>query len=428
MTTAVGAAPTAARELLDAAAAGIFDAGIPDRRDGPATMLKLSRGGGALVPVRRGDALGVLLTAPELIEHVLVGNAANYTHPPHPFRELEGQYALPGAVMLRLTREPGSGIVAADESARVFGEEAERTAEALLNAPEGGAVDAALEAKRLVFRATVRLLYGVDAAHLDAAFVRAFGFLEECWKNWPFGGPRPRPDPEWGLYLNALEVRDRTAAWIVREAGLVPAEGSGPAQLRHAVIDTVFNATGGSSVTLAWTLQQLALHPEARARVEREVDEVLPAVPGAADFRRLAYTRLAVMETLRLYPPAWAISRKPLADDRIGEHRVPAGTDVTISPFALHRDPALWERPLEWNPDRFAPGRSAGRHRLAYLPFGAGERQCPAGHLVVGHMQVILGTLFRRCRLEGLEGAPARPRGLVSLRPSPGVWARFSAR
>jgi cytochrome P450 len=107
---------------------------------------------------------------------------------------------------------------------------------------------------------------------------------------------------------------------------------------------------------------------------------------------------------------------------------IPAGTQIMASPLTIHRNPDLWERPNEFDPERFAPHRSVGRHRLAYLPFGAGEHRCPAGHLAVGQLQVVVGTLLRHLRIGALHGGPVRPRGLVALRPDPGVYITFHRR
>ena len=90
----------------------------------------------------------------------------------------------------------------------------------------------------------------------------------------------------------------------------------------------------------------------------------------------LAYTRMVVDETLRLYPPAWITNRRAIQDDTICGYRIPADAIVSISPYVTHRDPALWENPEGFDPERFSPERSAGCPHYAYFPFGGEPRQC----------------------------------------------------
>lgn len=110
--------------------------------------------------------------------------------------------------------------------------------------------------------------------------------------------------------------------------------------------------------------------------VQAEVDEILGGrPPQSEDLGRLAFTRRVFTEALPMYPSAWLLTRRATTDVDPGGHRIPAGSQVCYSPYALHRDPAVY-------PDRFDPGcwlpDPAGAPRNTYLPFGAGQ---PGVHL-----------------------------------------------
>jgi cytochrome P450 len=107
---------------------------------------------------------------------------------------------------------------------------------------------------------------------------------------------------------------------------------------------------------------------------------------------------------------------------------VRAGTLVCVSPYILHRDPRFWERPSEFDPDRFTPERSAGRPEFAYIPFSGGPRACIGRHFAMLEAQLVLATMRRRVRLSLLEGHPIEPEALVTLRPRHGVLATVGAR
>jgi cytochrome P450 len=425
--TAAPAGPSPVQRLIDESAE-LFTVRVPDLRDSAAFFLNLGRTGGGVVPFRgAGGTANFLLSRPEHAEHVLVTRAANYESPAHPFASLDGQYAPEGAFMLKLDTRPGAGDAAQEQIARDYVAVTLDSARALAETSESGPADVAHEVKRLLFRATTRILFGTDVPRWADAFVRAAGFLEVLQVNLGLGPP-PRGHPLEGAYLAAQEVRDRTMADVLRQWG-PPPPGMTVGQRRSAAIATVMNAYGGSSAALAWVLYLLAIHPAERRQVEDEVDRVLAEPPRLArTFRELTYTRLVIMEALRLYPPAWILGGRAKAEDSIGGVYIPAGAEIMASPLTIHRNPDLWDRPNEFDPERFAPHRSGGRHRLAYLPFGAGEHRCPAGHLVVGQLQVVLGTLLRHLRIGALHGGPVRPRGLVALRPNPGVYMTFHRR
>jgi cytochrome P450 len=193
-------------------------------------------------------------------------------------------------------------------------------------------------------------------------------------------------------------------------------------QLRDEVM-TIFIA-GHETVasTLAWTWYMLAQHPEVESRLHAELAAVLGGrTPTFQDLPQLTYTRMVVEEVLRLYPAAWSIFRTAIANDVIGDHSIPAGSVVMVSPYVLHRTPAFWEQPERFNPERFTPERSAGRPRYAYAPFGGGPRQCIGNNFALMEAQLILAMAAQRYRLHSVPGRPVKPSIAVTLRPRPSV-------
>ena len=126
-------------------------------------------------------------------------------------------------------------------------------------------------------------------------------------------------------------------------------------------------------------------------------------------------------EALRLYPPAWAVGRQPLQDDAIGGYHIPAGSSVTLVINNVHRDPRWWEEPMQFDPERFIPERTAQRPPYAYLPFGGGPRLCIGQMFALTEMTLVLATLAQRYHLRLVPGHPVAPNPVFALRTSHGL-------
>ncbi|HEY6339142.1 MAG TPA: cytochrome P450, partial [Candidatus Sulfotelmatobacter sp.] len=147
--------------------------------------------------------------------------------------------------------------------------------------------------------------------------------------------------------------------------------------LRDQVI-TIFLA-GYETVAnvLIWTWYLLSQNPDCERRCHEEVDSVLQGrLPNAEDVPRLRYLEMVMAESMRLYPPAWAMGRSARDDFQLGEFRLPARTTLLISQFVMHRDPRYFPDPLRFDPERFTPEAKSKRVKFTYFPFGAGVRQC----------------------------------------------------
>ena len=183
--------------------------------------------------------------------------------------------------------------------------------------------------------------------------------------------------------------------------------------------------TVASALTWAWHL--LADHPDAYARLLAEVDALGRTPSGIDDLRRLPFTRAVFDEALRLYPPAWVITRTAAEPDEVGGYPLSPGTLVLISTYALHRDPTLWDEADAFVPQRWLDGPRAPR--WSYLPFGAGIRQCIGRDFALVEGVLMLATLSRSLVMRRAPSSP-RPRvqPLVTIRPKDGLWLEVHRR
>ncbi|MGB3522742.1 MAG: cytochrome P450, partial [Mycobacterium sp.] len=181
-----------------------------------------------------------------------------------------------------------------------------------------------------------------------------------------------------------------------------------------------------TATTLAYALWALGNHPDIQRRVADEVAE-LDADLSPDDVARLPYTIQVLHEALRLCPPGALNGRTALRDIAVDGFRVQAGSMVGIGIYALHRDPTLWERPLEFDPDRFSPESSAGRNRWQYLPFGGGPRKCVGDHFAMLEATLALATCVRHREISSLsnEFPVAVPFTTVAAAP---IYARVTQR
>jgi cytochrome P450 len=158
-------------------------------------------------------------------------------------------------------------------------------------------------------------------------------------------------------------------------------------------------------------------------RLRDEADAVLgERPPEFADATRLPLISAVIDEAMRLYPPGWAFDRQAIDEDTIAGFRVPAGALVVVSPWVVHRDRRVWNRPREFDPSRFAPGQAAGRSRFAYFPFGDGPRICIGEELALAEARLIVAMTLQRFRLRPAPGWKIAVDPSVTLGPRHGVW------
>jgi len=189
-------------------------------------------------------------------------------------------------------------------------------------------------------------------------------------------------------------------------------------ELLDEILTLVVAGHETTASTLNWTWWLVSQHPEVERRLQEEQDRVGLLGAGAtyADLERLPYTLAVLQEALRLYPPAWILTRRALGPDKLGGYDLPPGTDVFLSPFVIHRHPAFWDNAGRFDPGHFEPGRSEGRHKFAYLPFGVGPRHCIGENFSIFEMMLHLNGAARRFRLRPTDTEPVTMEARINLR------------
>jgi cytochrome P450 len=199
-------------------------------------------------------------------------------------------------------------------------------------------------------------------------------------------------------------------------------EGMNDQQLRDEVMTIMLAGHETTAVTLSWTFYLLSQHPDVRTKLEREMADVLNGrTPTMADIPDLTYATKVVEESMRLYPPAYAIARFGHEPDVIGGYGVPANSVLTLSPYITHHHPDFWEQPDKFDPERFTPERVAERPRYAYLPFGGGPRQCIGNSFAMTEAILLLTTIAQQYRPELKPGHQVELDPLITLRPKGGL-------
>ena len=166
-----------------------------------------------------------------------------------------------------------------------------------------------------------------------------------------------------------------------------------------------------------------AQHPDAEARLLDELRTVLAGrAPTVDDLARLTYAGMVVAESLRLFPPAYGIGRQAIRATELAGYPL-ARKDIVIAPtWVVQRDPRWFDKPGDFQPERWAADLARRLPRFAYFPFGGGPRQC------IGNATLILAAIVQRVRLELLPGPRVTPTAYVTLRPEPGIRVRVTRR
>jgi cytochrome P450 len=241
------------------------------------------------------------------------------------------------------------------------------------------------------------------------------------------------------------------------------------AHIRDEVLTIFLAGYETTANALAWTWYLLSQNPEAEAKLHAELDAVLgtptetplrpptevsfraerrsravaepphfampdatqtqsPRRPTLADYPSLRYTEQVFAESMRLYPPAWAMGRMSIKPVTLGPYRIPPGAHFFMSQYIVSRTPEFYPDPLRFDPDRFTPEAKADRPRFTYFPFGGGSRQCIGESFAWMEGVLSLATIASRWRMTFLGDAPPVPQAKITLRPRDPVMMRLTPR
>ena len=284
----------------------------------------------------------------------------------------------------------------------------------------GGALTEALELFQTVFIPGMQLLDRLPLPH-TRRFARARGRLDET------------------IYRLIAERRAERARGVEREDVLSmmliaqDAEGDGgrmtDPQLRDEAMTLFLAGHETTANALTWTWYLLSQHREVEARLHQEVDRVLGDRRATADdLGALAYTRMVLTESMRLYPPAYAIGRRALEDYEVGGVVIPRGALVVVSPLVTHRDARWFPDPERFDPERWTPEAQATRPKFSYFPFGGGTRMCIGDQFAWTEGTLLLATLAQRWRMELVAGQRVAMKPMITLRTRYGMRMLLKSR
>lgn len=309
--------------------------------------------------------------------------------------------------------------------------------------PAGQVLAMDQEMMALTLRIAGRALFSVDLSRESSALGDAFTDLSE-YVNYRFG--QPFPPPRWvptrrnRLTNRAAATIDRTIAAMIRERRASGADqpdllgmlmqardadtgqGMTDAELHNEIGTMMFAGHETTATALTWTFYLLSQNPDVERRLHAEVDAALGGrIPTMADLPNLPYARRVIDEALRLYPPAWGVTRQSVDEDELGGYRIPADASVSLIIINVHHDPRFWDDPERFDPDRFTPERAEGRPAFAYLPFGAGPRLCIGNQFALTEAHLVLAAVAARFALRLVPGHPVKPNPIFVLRTSNGL-------
>ncbi len=308
--------------------------------------------------------------------------------------------------------------------------------------PDGAVVDVNQEMTRITMTIIGKVLFDVDvfteADMLGAAVVAAIEHITYVFSNlvpipldWPL--PRHRRTREALAFLKTriqelIDERRRGGAErddflsILLRTRDEDGNPMSDEQIRDEAL-TLFGAgheTTATALTWAWYL--LATHPDVYQQTRNEVDGVLQGrSPTYADLAQLPYTLRVLKEAMRLYPPAYLLSRVALHDVEVGGYPVRRSDTVFMAPYALHRRADYFPDPTRFDPERFTPENEARLPRYAYMPFGAGPRICIGNHFALMEGHLLLAALAQRVRFELVPGQEIVPDPKITIRPRDGI-------
>ena len=439
--------PSAKLELPPALKTDLFGGHFRSFRKAPTEFLtKLARLGD-VTSFRMGPQQGYFLTDPEMIRDLLVVNAHKFKKGRALQRAKnllgEGLLTSEGETHLRQRRmiQPAFHRARIAEYAQSMVEYADKMSESWT---DGEVRDIDKEMMHLTLQIVAKTLFSAnvedDADEIGEAMtsmVELFNYLLLPFSEWL----QKLPLPQSKRFKNARNTLNSVIYGIINERrrsgedtgdllsmllmAQDEADGTGMTdeQIRDEAL-TLFLAgheTTANAMTWMWYL--LSQNPEKEAKLHKELDLVLAGrIPTINDLPNLKYTESIIAESMRLFPPAWAIGRLSLEDHEFGRFYLPERSLVLISPYITHRDPRFWDNAGEFIPERWEKlsVKEAGQRNI-YFPFGGGVRRCIGESFAWTEGIVLLATLARKWKLRMVPEQKVALQPMITLRPKYGM-------
>jgi cytochrome P450 len=410
-------------------------------------LMALSDKYGGVVPINLKNHRIVLLSEPAHAERVLVTNADNYTKYFDGLRPVFGRsmITIDGALWqkIRAPQQPAFHpnlfevyfpyLMSAIDSKMARWAKFASTGETIEMVEETWTLAAEMVCKALFDREmpfNPHFVFGQVKTYTDVMNHKSIrlksvrGELEEMTQE-----EAAKAMEVWGsipdtvIGANVLEQREKTLLKMLEAA---EADPNFPEFDHRQVVDEMkqylWAGTETTALTLAWSLYLLSQHPEALDRIREEARRVCgDRNPEWNEVQSLTYTRMVIQETMRLFPPIWALIRIAAGEDEIGGHKINAGDKVVILSYIMHHSPKYWDEPEKFDPERFAPERAKRRAKYTYLPFAAGKRSCIGGALSQIENMLALVQLLRKFTPDYVGPTPAKIHATVTLCPKGGL-------
>ncbi|NPV76675.1 MAG: cytochrome P450 [Anaerolineae bacterium] len=420
-------------------------------------LMRLQESFGDVVFFEAGKRRACWINHPEGIKRVLQDNSGNYTKDTIQYNMLstitgKGLLTSDGPLWFRQRRleQPAFSRQRLAALDQIVLPAVDRLLERWQTAAQNSALlDVDSEMMRLTLEVVGKALFSIDlsdsASRLTAATLTVLDDIVHRVRH-PIGLPRFFPTPRNLKFHAALSTLDATIYNLIAERrqnhqrsedmlGILltardeeTGQPMSEKQIRDEVITLLIagHETVASALTWGWYL--LAENPLVWERMRAEIAQVLNRRPPKTDdLQDLVYTGWVFDETLRLYPPAWLITRKATQTDEILGYRVDPETLIILSPYTIHRHPKFWEEPGRFAPIRFSPGHEAKRPRYAYIPFGGGPRLCIGNNFALTEARLVLARIAQHFRLFLPESAEIKMDALVTLRPHGGLPMRVDS-
>jgi cytochrome P450 len=288
-----------------------------------------------------------------------------------------------------------------------------------------------------------RTLLGVDPRRDAGSIARALDLLSEHYHrqfhSWQGLLPPSIPTPTRLRLRRAVIELDAVVYRIIERCRRNDSEGDhllarlvrardedgqpmSDLQLRDEAVTMLLAGHETTALALTHALHMLARHPEAALRLRAELDELLNGrPPTAADLAELPYLDAVIRETLRLYPPAFALGREASEHFELGGYEIAPGAQLLVSPYVMQRDPRFFRNPAQFRPERWLSGETSALPRFAYFPFGGGPRVCIGSHFATLEAGLLLALLVSHVELRCVPGFRVQIEAAVTLRPRTGL-------
>lgn len=419
---------------------------LPFRRDPLSFLLETARSYGDITHFKLGKYSIYLVNHPDYIRQVLVTDVDKFEKS-MPYKRLLSRFLGNGLLISdgefwrrqRRLVGPAFHVKRIESYAQVM---VDYTQDMLAGWQAGQTRDLAEDMMRLTLFIVAKTLFDADVAQEargigDALEVLLYAVIERSQVLIEL--PQWMPTPLRLRENAALRILDAVTMRIIedrRRSGqdtgdllsmLLLAqdeEGGGmtDTQVRDEALTLFLAGHETTANALTWTWYLLSQHPEIEARLHHELDTVLQGRPPALDdLKNLPCTEMVIKEAMRLYPPAWGFGRQTLEPVMVGAYTIPPVRGVMIIPYVTHRDPRFFPQPERFDPERFSAENEPHIPKMAYIPFGGGQRICIGSSFAMMEARLILSSVAQRYRPVLAPGHVVEPEPLVTLRPRHGM-------